>query len=63
MGQAFDKEGKVLGDAYGETKAEVFSKLNEAYPDAHEIQIRKMRDIRDKFKKSLEENASLKGIK
>lgn len=40
MGQAFDRDGTVLGEAYGETKREVFDKLNAEFKDAHEIRIR-----------------------
>ena len=42
MGQAFDRDGNVLGEAYGETKREVFDKLTSAFKDAHEIRIRSM---------------------
>jgi len=41
MGEAFDRDGQVLGDAYGETKREVFEKLNAAHPEAAEIRIRR----------------------
>ena len=40
MGQAFDSRGNVLGEAFGETKREVFDKLMEAHGDAAEIRIR-----------------------
>lgn len=40
MGQAFDREGNVLGEAFGETKREVFDKLIAAHKDAHEIRIK-----------------------
>lgn len=43
MGQALDKDGHVLGEAYGATKQEVFDKLNTAHQDAEEIRIRTMR--------------------
>lgn len=39
MGQAFDEKGNVLGEAHGETKREVFDKLNEAHPNAAEMRI------------------------
>lgn len=44
MGQAFDDKGQMLGDAFGDTKAEVFQKLNEAHPNAHEIRIKSLSD-------------------
>ncbi len=40
MGQAFDRDGHVLGEAYGDTKREVFEKLNREFKDAHEIRIK-----------------------
>lgn len=40
MGQAFDRDGHVLGEAYGETKREVFDKLTKEFADAHEIRIK-----------------------
>ncbi len=43
MGQAFDREGNVLGEAFGETKREVFDKLSAAHPDAQEVRIMKQR--------------------
>lgn len=39
MGQAFDRDGNVLGEAYGATKREVFDKLNEQFKQAHEIRV------------------------
>lgn len=42
MGHAFDRHGNVLGEAYGETKREVFDKLMSEFKDAHEIRIRDM---------------------
>lgn len=44
MGQAFDRDGNVLGEAYGATKREVFDKLAEEFKDAHEIRIRSLDD-------------------
>ncbi len=44
MGQAFDRNGNVLGEAYGETKREVFDKLAGAHRDAFEIRIRSLED-------------------
>lgn len=43
MGQAFDESGNVLGEAFGETKREVFEKLQEAHPTAEEIRIKTLR--------------------
>lgn len=40
MGQAFDRDGNVLGEAFGETKREVFDKLMKEHADAAEIRIR-----------------------
>lgn len=40
MGQAFDRDGLVLGVAFGETKREVFDTLSEQHPDAHKIRIK-----------------------
>lgn len=42
MGQAFDSRGNVLGEAFGETKREVFDKLTEQFKDAHEIRVKSM---------------------
>jgi hypothetical protein len=44
MGQAFDRDGNVLGEAFGNTKSEVFEKLNEQFKQAHEIRIRSLDD-------------------
>ena len=44
MGQAFDREGNVLGEAYADTKREVFDKLHAEFNDAHEIRIKTMED-------------------
>lgn len=40
MGQAFDRNGNVLGEAFGDTKREVFDKLTRDFKDAHEIRIK-----------------------
>jgi len=40
MGQAFDERGNVLGEAFGDTKREVFDKLTAEFKDAAEIRIR-----------------------
>lgn len=39
MGQAFDVDGNVLAEVFGETKREVFDKLIEEHPHAAEIRI------------------------
>lgn len=44
MGQAFDQDGAVLGEAFGETKREVFDKLIAEHPGADEIRIKSMQD-------------------
>ncbi len=44
MGQAFDREGRVIGEQYGATKKEVFDALNTAHPDAERIQVQKVRE-------------------
>lgn len=44
MGQAFDRDGNVLGEAFGDTKREVFDKLTAQFKDAHEIRIRSLAD-------------------
>ena len=40
MGQAFDRDGNMLGEAVGETKREVFDKLHAEFKDAAEIRIK-----------------------
>lgn len=42
MGQAFDRNGDVLGEAFGDTKREVFDKLMAAHKDAAEIRIQSL---------------------
>ena len=44
MGQAFNKEGSVLAEAFGDTKREVFDQLITEAPDAHEIRIKNLRE-------------------
>ncbi len=44
MGQALDRDGNVLGEAFGETKREVFDKLMERHPDLDEIRIKTLRE-------------------
>jgi len=40
MGQAFDRDGRVLGEAEGATMREVFEKLHAQHKDAAEIRIK-----------------------
>ena len=40
MGQALDRDGYVLGEAFGETKCEDFDKLIAEHPAAAEIRIK-----------------------
>lgn len=40
MGEALDRDGRVLGEAHGETKREVFEQLTREHPDADEIRIK-----------------------
>jgi hypothetical protein len=40
MGQAFDRDGNVLGEAYGDSKREVFDKLTEQFKEAAELRIK-----------------------
>ena len=40
MGQAFDRDGNVLGEAFGDSKREVFDKLTSEFKDAAEIRIK-----------------------
>jgi hypothetical protein len=42
MGQALDEHGNVLGEAFGQTKREVFDKLEAAHTNAAEIRIRSL---------------------
>src|SRR5678815_1411930 len=44
MGQAFDRDGHVLGEATGDTKREVLDQLEKMHPDADEIRIRTLRE-------------------
>lgn len=44
MGQAFDRDGNVLGEAEGNTKKEVFDKLSAQFQNAHEIRIKSTSD-------------------
>lgn len=47
MGQAFDEHGRVLGETFGDTKREVFNKLMEKFPSAHEVRIRSLQEKLD----------------
>jgi hypothetical protein len=47
MGQALDRDGNVLGEAFGDTKREVLDKLTAAHPDADEVRIRSVRAALD----------------
>lgn len=44
MGQAFDRDGNVLGEAFGATKQEVLEQLMKEHPEAEEIRIKTFRD-------------------
>ncbi len=44
MGQAFDRDGNVLGEAFGETKRAVLDQLEKNHPDAEAILIRQLQD-------------------
>lgn len=44
MGQAFDRDNNVLGEASGETKRAVFEALNKNHPDAEKILIQTLRE-------------------
>lgn len=44
MGQAFDRDGNVLGEATGATKDEVLKELERLAPNAHEVRIRSMEE-------------------
>jgi hypothetical protein len=40
MGQAFDRDGNLLGEAEGDTRREVLKHLEKMHPAAHEIRIK-----------------------
>lgn len=42
MGQAFDRDNNVLGEAFGATKKDVFEALNNKFKEADRIEIRSM---------------------
>lgn len=44
MGQAFDDQGGLLGEAFGETKRAVFDQLIKEHPEAHEIRVKSLAD-------------------
>lgn len=47
MGQAF-RDGQLVGEAIGDTRREVFEKLDQAHPDADEIRIKSGRGAMDR---------------
>lgn len=51
MGQALDREGNVLAEARGETKREVFDKLEREAPAAAEMRIRSVEESLDKIQR------------
>lgn len=44
MGQALDRDGRILDEVYGATKRDVIDKLLERNPDAHEFRIRTLQE-------------------
>jgi len=44
MGQAFDRDGNVLGETFGATKREVFDALMKDHADAASLLIRKLHE-------------------
>lgn len=64
MGQAFDRDGQVLGEAFGETKREVFDKLSNLHPHAHEIRIKSLQEKLDDVERSLatEQHVSVSAV-
>ena len=56
MGQAFDYDGNVLSEVFGETKREVFDKLIQLQPNAHEIRIKSFQDKLAEEEKRLAQN-------
>jgi len=53
MGQAFDREGNILGEAFGDTKLDVFKKLTNSFPEAHELRIKSLKDRLDQEEEAL----------
>ena len=47
MGQAFNLDDKVLAEAWGKTKKEVFDQLMQKAPDADKILIQKLKCFRE----------------
>lgn len=59
MGQAFDERGNPLGQGvFGETKREVFDKLTNLHPDAHEYRIKTVKDKLDEEEAKLREEGN-----
>lgn len=50
MGQAFDRDGMLLGEMEAATKREVFDALNAKFKDAAEIRIRSLDDQGKNFR-------------
>jgi ferritin-like protein len=44
MGQVFDRDGNVLGEAEGDSMREVFDKLTQEHKNADEIRVKAMKD-------------------
>jgi hypothetical protein len=57
MGQALDRNGNVLGEAFGDTKSEVFEKLIAEFPQAHELRIKSLKDRLDAEEAKLREQS------
>lgn len=53
MGQAFDRDGAILGEIEAATKREVFDKLINLHPNAHEIRIKTLKEKLDEADKAL----------
>jgi hypothetical protein len=56
MGQAFDRDGNVLGEAEGDTFREVLDKLEIAHKGAHEIRIKSLKDRLDRVEADMAES-------
>ena len=61
MGQAFNEDEELLGEATGETKQEVLEKLMRDHPDAEEVRIRTIRDLKEWERLRREEAARVLG--
>ena len=57
MGQGFDRDCNVLGEAYCNTNSEVFKELIKEFPLAHEIRVKSMQDKFDAEVSKLREAA------